>query len=167
MLLVPNALQPTPHIAPSLVELGQHLLHRSPGTVSQWQQEGLYQALQLQRLTKQFYLTTAATPGIAGTQKQVLQIMCKRREKDLYFIGSHWDNSSHNLESFTLPCQSFEQLLHEYRWQQRAFQGMSWLLELHDDLPSAQVFQTCADNLCSDLGFLRLAYQRALARGQI
>lgn len=167
MVLIPEDLEPPPQVAPALIELGQHFLQRSPATVAQWQEQGLRQALQLQRLTEQFCLNLELDIQVSHIQRQALQIICKRREKDLQRLAEPWGIGSLEAEISYPNCQSFEQVLQEYRWQQRVFQCTAWLLELHGEKRIAQNFQTCSDNLVFDFGFLQLAYARSIARGQI
>lgn len=162
MVLISKAHEPSPFIAPSLLDLGQDYLQRRPSPSLRWQQQGYNQALSLQQLTEQFCQSIEGQPNSASLQLQALRIIGKRRDKDLKLIADNWE---HNYaEPVVGFCQTFEQLIYEYRWHQRAYQCLAWMLELQSEINAAKIFQSCSDNLYFDLGFLQLAQARSLTR---
>lgn len=163
MVLISEAHEQNPFIALSLFDLGQDYLQRTPSPSLRWQQQGFNQALSLQQLTEQFCQTIELQPISTSMQIQTLRTICKRRDKDLKLIADSWEHNKY-AELEIGFCQSFEQLVYEYRWHQRAFQCLAWMLELQSETKAAKIFQSCSDNLYFDLGFLQLAHARISAR---
>jgi hypothetical protein len=162
MLLIPETPAPplTPDFNTPLDQIGRQLIERNPA-LGQSARHGLYQAFQLKSMTEQLYKSLEQNPNANLAQKQALRILSRRREKDLHSITEHWGLNNLDLELIPAPCQGLEDLLYEYRWQQRTYQCLAWINELQMQTSTAYVFQTCADNLIFDLGCLQLVQARS------
>lgn len=169
MALTYDSLEPTqpPFVGEAFVDLGLNFLRRSPNTLREWHHQGLVQAVQLEQLTGRIAERLGETGPYAAQLQEMSEILLRRRAKDVAFLGEALGFAT----QFEVPRLAtnglFEPLAYHYRWQQRSYQCLAWMLELHGDLTGSRAFQTCADNLSFDCGFMQTLLARCASRPEV